>query len=235
MKKPPRPEKQNHAHGRRCGAPDGICTTGSRASGSGSQEISWHRHVYRELAQLICGRRLWPGSRLPSSCSLAEELGVSRNTVLLALEQLMSEGYLETRRGHGTDVAVELPDAALRFRVDVSYREKTRLPLISPRAHSPVAPTHLPVTTSGLLRARANPTARSFPSNFGLAVVGELAAAVAVLPFAEDPTGYPPLRTAIGGLSGCNTRSHLAAQKISSLFPASGRLLTVAAPAVRSR
>jgi len=34
-----------------------------------------------------------------------EDLRVSRTTTLLAYEQLIAEGYLETRRGSGTFVA----------------------------------------------------------------------------------------------------------------------------------
>src|SRR6185436_162156 len=71
-----------------------------------------HRQVYRELVQLIRSGRVRPAMRLPSSRALADELGVARNTVLLALEQLMSEGYVETRRGRGTYVCDELPDRA---------------------------------------------------------------------------------------------------------------------------
>src|SRR5215813_9563457 len=69
-----------------------------------------HHQVYRELVQLILSGRLRPGARLPSSRMLADELGVARNTVLLALEQLLSEGYVEARRGAGTYVSRELPD-----------------------------------------------------------------------------------------------------------------------------
>src|SRR5438552_5771437 len=71
-----------------------------------------HRQVYRELVQLILSGRLRPGARLPSSRMLADELGIARNTVLLALDQLLSEGYVETRRGAGTYVSRELPDKA---------------------------------------------------------------------------------------------------------------------------
>ena len=66
-----------------------------------------YRQVYNELMQLIRSGRLRPAARLPSSRMLAQELGVARNTVLLALDHLMSEGYVETRRGHGTYVATE--------------------------------------------------------------------------------------------------------------------------------
>jgi GntR family transcriptional regulator/MocR family aminotransferase len=42
---------------------------------------------------------------------LAAELGVSRTTTLLALEQLRSEGYITSRRGSGTFIAARLPDS----------------------------------------------------------------------------------------------------------------------------
>ena len=73
-------------------------------------EVRLHRQVYRELARLILAGRLAPGSRLPSSRDLARELGVARNTILSALDQLASEGYVEGRRGSGTFVAADLPD-----------------------------------------------------------------------------------------------------------------------------
>jgi GntR family transcriptional regulator/MocR family aminotransferase len=49
------------------------------------------------------------GSRLPSTRSLAEDLGVSRTTVLAAYDQLLSEGYIEGRVGSGTRIARQLP------------------------------------------------------------------------------------------------------------------------------
>jgi GntR family transcriptional regulator/MocR family aminotransferase len=48
---------------------------------------------------------------MPASRVLAADLGVSRNTALAAIDQLVSEGYLETRRGSGCYVARDLPDA----------------------------------------------------------------------------------------------------------------------------
>jgi len=53
---------------------------------------------------------LGAGTRLPSSRALANDLRVSRTTTLLAYEQLVAEGYLETRHGSGTFVVEELPD-----------------------------------------------------------------------------------------------------------------------------
>ncbi|MBF8192054.1 winged helix-turn-helix transcriptional regulator, partial [Nonomuraea sp. K274] len=49
--------------------------------------------------------RLPPGTRLPSTRSLAAELGLSRGTVSAAYDQLVEEGYLTTRPGAATEVA----------------------------------------------------------------------------------------------------------------------------------
>jgi len=68
------------------------------------------RQLYGELRQAILGGRLGPGTRMPASRAFAEELRVSRNTVLGAYDQLLSEGYLEMRPGSGTYVAADLPD-----------------------------------------------------------------------------------------------------------------------------
>ncbi|HWA42773.1 MAG TPA: PLP-dependent aminotransferase family protein [Hypericibacter adhaerens] len=69
-----------------------------------------HRQLYEGLRKAILAGRLAPRGRLPSSRALASELGLSRNTVLAAFEQLASEGYLEARRGSGSRVAATLPD-----------------------------------------------------------------------------------------------------------------------------
>ena len=67
-----------------------------------------NRSVYAALREAILDRRIVPGSKLPSSRALAADLGVSRNTVLYAYEQLAAEGYVETRVGSGTYVVDSL-------------------------------------------------------------------------------------------------------------------------------
>src|SRR5438270_6291868 len=69
--------------------------------------------LYDELRHSILHGQLQPGTRLPSTRALAEERGVSRNTVLNAYEQLLAEGYLEARVGSGTCVARSLPEELL--------------------------------------------------------------------------------------------------------------------------
>jgi len=63
------------------------------------------RVLYHALQAAILTGKLQPQSRLPGSRLMAEALGVSRNTMNAALEQLAIEGYL-TRSRQGTTVAI---------------------------------------------------------------------------------------------------------------------------------
>ncbi len=63
-----------------------------------------HRQLYAEIRGAVLGGRLAAGARLPSTRELATELGISRNTVAGAFDQLMAEGYLEGKVGSGTFV-----------------------------------------------------------------------------------------------------------------------------------
>jgi GntR family transcriptional regulator/MocR family aminotransferase len=62
-----------------------------------------------QLRELIARGRLTTGQRLPSSRSLAQSLGVSRNTVSAAIEQLTAEGYLVASPRRCAVVARVLP------------------------------------------------------------------------------------------------------------------------------
>jgi GntR family transcriptional regulator / MocR family aminotransferase len=68
--------------------------------------------VFDRLRQGILAGTIPTGSRLPPTRALADELGVARQTVVLAYERLASEGYVRARTGSGTYVAPDLPDAA---------------------------------------------------------------------------------------------------------------------------
>lgn len=75
-----------------------------------------HRQVFDQIRDAILGGRLAPGRRLPSSRALADEIGVSRNTVLAAYDQLFAEGYTEGQVGSGTTVSRVLPEDVLAAR-----------------------------------------------------------------------------------------------------------------------
>ena len=57
------------------------------------------------LREAVRSGRLAPGTRLPSSRSLAADLGIARNTVADAYGDLVAEGWLTARQGSGTRVA----------------------------------------------------------------------------------------------------------------------------------
>ena len=66
------------------------------------------RKIYDQLRAQIADGTLQAGARVPSTRSLAAELGVSRTTVTAAYEQLEAEGYLVTSTGRVARVATPL-------------------------------------------------------------------------------------------------------------------------------
>ena len=67
-----------------------------------------HRQLYDQLRALILRRTLAPLTALPSTRAMAVDLGVARNTVITAYEQLAAEGYLTASQGARACVA-DLP------------------------------------------------------------------------------------------------------------------------------
>ncbi|MDP2371811.1 PLP-dependent aminotransferase family protein [Rhodoferax sp.] len=68
-----------------------------------------HRQLYEALRRAILDGKLGPGDRLPSSRELTQDLDLSRNTVVAAINQLSVEGYLVSRVGSGTFVNDSVP------------------------------------------------------------------------------------------------------------------------------
>ncbi len=61
--------------------------------------------LYAELRNSILEGRLSPGTRLPASRDFARQHSLSRGTVVVVFERLLSEGYLTSRVGSGTWVS----------------------------------------------------------------------------------------------------------------------------------
>jgi GntR family transcriptional regulator/MocR family aminotransferase len=93
----------------------------------------------------IAAGLLGPGARLPSTRSLAAEWGVSRTTVTAAYEQLIAEGYLETRQGARAQVAQRLGRASAQAGQSAPPTSPDRLSAFGQRLEgfplSPVAST----------------------------------------------------------------------------------------------
>lgn len=66
--------------------------------------------LYRSIREGIINGRFSEGIKLPSSRELSSQYKISRGTVVNVYEQLVSEGYLESKTGYGTRVSSELPD-----------------------------------------------------------------------------------------------------------------------------
>ncbi|MGQ7960070.1 MocR-like pyridoxine biosynthesis transcription factor PdxR [Pseudomonas sp. SP16.1] len=103
------------------------------------------RQLYQALREPILDGRLGSGTRLPASRELATLLGISRNTVTRALDQLYAEGYVAGRVGDGTYVA-ELA-CSRPVLPSVASRPAPSLPLQRLHTH------HLPSPPSGAPRA----------------------------------------------------------------------------------
>ncbi len=85
-----------------------------------SSGAPYYRQLYDGMRRAILSGLLSSGTRLPSTRTLATELGVSRTTVVTAFEGLLAEGYLEGKVGSGTFVANSLPDDSLSVAFEAS-------------------------------------------------------------------------------------------------------------------
>jgi GntR family transcriptional regulator/MocR family aminotransferase len=71
------------------------------------------QQIYRSIRSAILSGRLVAGSQLPATRTLARDLHVARATVVLAFEQLTTEGFIQGRGAAGTFVsALSFPRAA---------------------------------------------------------------------------------------------------------------------------
>ncbi|MEU9990455.1 PLP-dependent aminotransferase family protein [Streptomyces sp. NPDC007971] len=134
------------------------------------------------LREAVRSGRLAGGTRLPSSRSLAADLGIARNTVAEAYADLVAEGWLTARQGSGTRVATGVPRLGPRG-------SGTPSPA---RRREPGEPVHSLVP--------GTPDLASFPRTEWLKAARR---ALATAPFHAlgygDPRGRPELRTALAG------------------------------------
>src|SRR5271163_3766349 len=94
-----------------------------------------------QIREAIRCARIGPGTRLPSSRRLSEQLAISRNTVVRAYDLLLMEGIVESRPASGIYVAEALPSNAAPVhpasdRRDQAVRTRMPMPLRHGRAPS---------------------------------------------------------------------------------------------------
>jgi len=76
-------------------------------------DVALYQQIYEQIRAAILSGRLRSHQKLPSSRHLAQSLSVSRTTVTESYDQLISEGYLHTRKGAGTFVCAQIPESLL--------------------------------------------------------------------------------------------------------------------------
>ncbi|PQP17263.1 PLP-dependent aminotransferase family protein [Rhodococcus opacus] len=170
-----------------------------------------YRRLYEQLRAGILSGQLKAGSPLPASRRLAAEVGVSRNTVLAAFEQLDAEGYLDRRPGSGTYVADVLPEQMLTINHapwtgsgsdDGSGRLSHRGRAIADTRRMPL-PEATGVSAEATAFQIGLPALDSFPAELWARMYGaRLRQSTRDLMRYNDPRGYRPLREAIASYIG---------------------------------
>ena len=79
-----------------------------------TKRASLQTQLSLQLKRLVLSGTLRPGKAVPSSRELANDLRVSRNTVVQAYDRLIGEGYLEACSRRGLFVSELLPEKSLR-------------------------------------------------------------------------------------------------------------------------
>ncbi|SOE11671.1 GntR family transcriptional regulator / MocR family aminotransferase [Streptomyces sp. 2323.1] len=135
--------------------------------------------LLRALREAVRSGRLAPGTRLPSSRSLAADLGIARNTVADAYAELVAEGWLSARQGSGTRVAERV------------------LPRTAPAARRTPGPSHRAGRPRFDLTA-GTPDVAAFPRTAWLAAARRALTAAPSEAFGYGtPAGRPELRAVL--------------------------------------
>jgi GntR family transcriptional regulator/MocR family aminotransferase len=156
--------------------------------------------VYLQISQAVAHEirrgRFKPGDPLPGYRTLAEQLGVSRNTVMAAYRELQAEGWVVSTPGEGSVVAPAPPDRATAGAEPAPTSETIGFDLAgaAPRLSQP-SPGNLLHVASGIPDPRLIPGAE-LARAYRRALTSRPQAALTV----EDPQGHPALREALARL-----------------------------------
>jgi GntR family transcriptional regulator/MocR family aminotransferase len=96
-----------------------------------------------QIREAIRCARIGPGTRLPSSRRLSEQLAISRNTVVRAYDLLLMEGIVESRPASGIYVAEQVPRHSAPVAPPSEAGEhlvRTRMPMPIRRAPAQASP-----------------------------------------------------------------------------------------------
>lgn len=128
---------------------------------SQQENMPLHRQLYEAMRRAILDGKLSAGDRLPSSRELTQDLGLSRNTVVAALNQLSVEGYLVSRVGSGTYINDNVPRSPARKSASRAPRHQAELSKRGTALSTTFCATQLEIQpfTSGIADFSAFPVA----------------------------------------------------------------------------
>ncbi|WNG18275.1 PLP-dependent aminotransferase family protein [Cystobacter fuscus] len=121
--------------------------------------------IARALEEDIRRGRLPPGAPLPGSRTLAKSLGVHRNTVLAAYQELATQGWVTTSAARATSVSPTLPDVPARSTTGVPRAAMPSRVGFSLPAASPLRRERLESPRGALVMVGGEPDVRLLPSS----------------------------------------------------------------------
>ncbi len=159
------------------------------------------QQMVQRLRQMILEGALPPGSKLPSTRSLSQQLKVSRGAVVNAYQHLLAEGYVETQTASATFVSRQLPESFIQARQmsEAPVRSSAAGRIVTPRTAA--LRLYNPEQDKLFCDFRMGRAEKSFfPIKAWRRLIPEcLGGAEYPLSQYGDPAGYLPLRTAICG------------------------------------
>jgi GntR family transcriptional regulator / MocR family aminotransferase len=164
-----------------------------------TSRVPLHRQIYEAFRTGILTGRFRPGERVPSSRALAASYDVARITVSAAYDQLLGEGYFETRHGSGTFISSELPDHLFHpVRAGVVSGNAARTIALSRYGSRLGQIQRLPASARPINLSNASPDPASFPLPLWRRLVSRhLRKPAALFEHAGQPAGDPRLRQAL--------------------------------------
>jgi GntR family transcriptional regulator / MocR family aminotransferase len=173
----------------------------------GRLSMPLYKQLYERFRRGILTGQLERGVRLPSTRHLANELGISRTTAVLAYERLLLEGYLQSRVGRGTVVAHDLPIPPVLDQPALTELTETPADALQPSGlrlasqvhllQEALAPLHFEGSPRGAYQG-GEPAVEQFPYETWARLIARRARqSLREAAHYQAPAGYFPLREAI--------------------------------------
>ncbi len=183
-----------------------------------------YKQLYERLRRAILTGQLQRGERLPSTRTLASELGISRFSIVAAYDLLALEGYVESRVGHGTVVSRHLPERSLTAAGAEDDAAPSHFETV---ANPAIGPSHVVTRLQALPHIESNAGSRGGPFTSGQPALDKFPYDVWARLIArrarhslsthadyQSPAGYDPLRQEIAAHIGITRGVRCTAEQV---------------------